>query len=142
MSLSPHVDLKLNVASAVRSVVSLATSLLVFCFSATGALAQTRQFGPGEVERGDVATIKGFEAIFSNIITVALEFAGIVLFIMFLIGGFKYLTAGGDPKAVEAAKGTLTHAIIGLVVLILAFIILQLIHVITGVDVTTFRIYK
>ena len=92
------------------------------------------------VREVEVATIKGFECLFSNAISVVLALAGIVLFIMFLIGGLRYLTSGGDPKATEAAKGTLTHAIAGLVVLILAFIILKLIETITGVQLTIFRV--
>lgn len=68
--------------------------------------------------------------------------AAIVLFVMFIIGGFKYLTSGGDAKAVEAAKKTLTYAIAGLVVLVLAVIILDLIHIITGVNVGIFKIYQ
>ena len=96
--------------------------------------------GKGEVNRGDVATIRGFERIFSNLVTIVLELAAIILFIMFIIGGFKYLTSQGDPKAVEAARGTLTHAIIGLVVLLLAYVFLTIIEAITGAQITNFRV--
>lgn len=92
------------------------------------------------VPAGDVATIKGFEGLFANFIAVIFEFAGIILFVMFIIAGFKFITSQGDPKALEGAKGTLTHAIIGLVVLVLAFVILVLIKTITGVDVTRFQV--
>ncbi len=128
---------------------ALALVALVFLFLPQNVSAQTRPFnntlcpGPNCNEAvGDVATIKGLEAVFENVISVALAFAGIVLFVMFLMGGFRYLTAGGDAKAVEAAKGTLTHAILGLVVLILAWIIIQFIEVLTGVNLSTFRIYR
>lgn len=90
--------------------------------------------------QGDVATLQGLECAFANIISVVLGLAGIVVFVMFLIGGFKYLTAAGDPKAVESAKGTLTHAIAGVVILILAFVILVLIYNVTGVNVTQFKV--
>lgn len=98
-------------------------------------LAQTRPFDQtkGEVD-GGVATLKGLEAIFDNVISIALLFAGTVLFLMFLVGGFRFITSGGDPKALEAAKGTLTHAVIGLVVLILAFVILKLVADFTAVQ--------
>ncbi len=92
-----------------------------------------------EVVEG-VATLKFLETIFGNVISVALALAGIVLFVMFLVGGFRYITSGGDPKATEAARGTLTHAVLGLVVVLLAFLILQLIKTITGVDITKFQI--
>lgn len=117
------------------------SSILFFIFSANSAFAQVRGFDSAKDEVvGDVATLKGAEAVFSNVITVALYLAGLVLLVMFLIGGFKYMTAAGDPKAAEAAKGTFTHAIMGLVVLIFAFVILVLIKDITHVDVTKFNI--
>lgn len=96
-------------------------------------------WGAGCAE-GGVATIKGLECAFSNFISVILAFAGIILFLMLVAGGFRYLVSGGDPKAVESARGTLTQAIVGLVVLVLAFLILKLIEAITGVPVTQFRV--
>jgi len=108
--------------------------------SRTICLARDRAGQCTQPQVVEVATIKGVECAFSNTISVVLALAGIVLFVMFLIGGLRYLTSGGDPKATEAAKGTLTHAIAGLVVLILAFLILRLIETITGVQLTIFKV--
>ncbi|OGM57321.1 hypothetical protein A3E46_01295 [Candidatus Woesebacteria bacterium RIFCSPHIGHO2_12_FULL_46_16] len=108
-------------------------------------LAQVREFGPGELGTGeatDVPTLKGFEAIFNNVVSVALAFAGIVLFIMLISGGFKYITAGGDPKGVEEAKKTLTYAIGGMVLLAASFLLLRFIEQFTGANVTQFRIFQ
>ena len=133
--------------SAVSQALRILTlSVLVFLCTSTQVFAQ-RPFDPGKGEvvgnpTDGVATIKGIEAIFENVISIALAFAGITLFVMFLTGGFRYITAGGDAKAVEAAKGTLTHAIAGLVVLILAWIIIQFIEVLTGVRLSIFEIYR
>jgi len=104
-------------------------------------LAQVKEFGEGEVKDG-VPTIKGFEVIFNNIVTIALGFAGIALFIMLLVGGFKYLTSGGDPKAVEEAQKTLTYAIGGLILIALSFLILVFLSKFTGVDLTHFTITR
>ena len=87
-------------------------------------------------------SLAGLEQVFSNVVEVALALAGIVLFIMLLSGGFKYITAGGDPKGVEGAKKTLTYAIGGMVLLAMAFLILRFIQEFTGVDVTKFRIFQ
>lgn len=86
---------------------------------------------------GDVATLQGFGCLFVNILSIALQAIGLVMFIMLIIGGFKFLTAGGDPKAVESAKGTLTMAITGLVLAILAWFILNFISLFTGVSILT-----
>lgn len=86
------------------------------------------------------ATIKGLECAFTNVVTAVFGLAAVVLFCTFLIGGFKYLTSGSDPKAVEAAKQTLTAAIAGLVLLVLAYVILVIIEQITGAKVTIFNV--
>jgi len=87
-----------------------------------------------------VATIQGLEGLFSNVVSVILGFGGIVLFVLLIVGGFNYLTSGGDPKKIEGAKATLTYAIIGIVVLVLAFLIIRLIETLTGAKVTEFQI--
>jgi hypothetical protein len=61
---------------------------------------------------------------------------------MLIMGGFKFITAGGDPKAIEGAKKTLTYAIMGIVLVALSFLILQFISTFTGVDVTQFKIFQ
>lgn len=88
----------------------------------------------------DPAIIKDFEEIVQNILNIAIRLAGVLLFIMLIVGGFKYLIAGGDPKKAEAARNTLTYAIGGLVLVILAWFILLFIEKFTGVKVTQFNI--
>ena len=87
-----------------------------------------------------IATIKCLECIFQNILNIVIRLAGIAVFIMLIIGGFQYLTAGGDPKKSQSAKNTLTYAILGLALLILAWFILKFIAIFTGIDVTIFKI--
>jgi hypothetical protein len=86
------------------------------------------------------ATLSDLEVLFQRVISIALGLGGIVLFVMLVVGGFKYLTSGGDPKAVESAQKTLTSAILGLVLLLSAYLILKLIGNFTGVDLTKFSI--
>ncbi len=87
-----------------------------------------------------VATIGSLGALFTNIIRSVVALSGVVLFIMLVMGGFTFLFSGGDQKKLEKAKGTITHALIGLVVLIGSYLVLLLIKSITGVDVTVFEL--
>ena len=48
---------------------------------------------------------------------------GVVAVIMIMIGGFKYVTSGGDSSSVSSAKNTILYAVVGLVVAGLAQII-------------------
>jgi|SRR3989344_4345325 len=120
--------------------------LLALSFLATpSTIFAQRDFTPGTEVINEVPTIQGFEAVFENIITVVLAFGALVVFIMLLSGGFKFLTSGGDGKKVEAAKGTLTYAIGGLALLALTYLILVFIQTFfidpsSGIDITKFRI--
>mgnify|MGYP001559329814 CR=1 FL=1 len=96
---------------------------------------------PVDSETG-VPTISGLETIFSNVVSVAVAFAGIVFLIMLLIGGFSLITAGSEAPKAEAAKKTITYAIFGFIFVAVSYLILQLIKSFTGVDVTNFTIVQ
>jgi hypothetical protein len=89
----------------------------------------------------NIATIDGFETLFSNVLSVAAAFGGIILFIIIMVAGFKYLTSGGNPKSVESAKNTLTYAIFGAVLLAAAYLIILLIQNYTGANLSNFDVY-
>ena len=80
------------------------------------------------------------ETMFESVIQVVLTLAGLAVLVMLITGGFQYLTAADDPKKAQQAGKTLTGAVIGLVVVLGAWIILRAIALITGFNVTTFRI--
>jgi hypothetical protein len=90
----------------------------------------------------DPATFKDLENLVGNVINVILGFAGITFFVLLVIGGIRFITSGGDPKATEGAKKTLTYALGGFLVILLAFLILVLIYKITGVEVRTFKLVQ
>ena len=81
----------------------------------------------------NIATLDCFPIIFQRFASGALILAGITAVIMIAFGGIKLIFAGGDAKQVEGARHTLTYAIIGLVVILLAGLIVSLIALITGV---------
>jgi len=88
----------------------------------------------------EAATIQCIVPLFTNLVQGVLALSGVALFIMLLVGGFHFLLSGGDPKKLEAAKGTLTSAIIGLVVIVAAYLIIKTIEVTTGAPVTQFKL--
>jgi len=82
------------------------------------------------------ATLGSIVVILKNIIQLLAPAAAIAFFIMLLVGGFQFLTSGGDPKAVGAAKNTLTYAVIGIILVVAVWLVLLLIQNITNVSVT------
>jgi len=84
----------------------------------------------------DPATIGDLEEKFKSILHIVIQGAGIVAFVMLLLGGFQLLTSSGNPEKTKAAWGTITYSIIGLVLLVLVWFILIFIENFTGVKVT------
>lgn len=61
----------------------------------------------------------------TNILNVAIGALGIVAVIVIIIGGVQYMTSTGDAGKVKKAKDTILYGVIGLVVVILAFAIVN-----------------
>lgn len=61
--------------------------------------------------------------------------AFVLAFIFLLIGGIRWITAGGDEKGVAAARGMITSALIGLVIVLVAFAIIKLVETFFGVPI-------
>lgn len=106
------------------------------------AHAQLRNFTnyDADVTNPPPALLQDIEVVFNNIVQIILYLAGIVAFIYLLLGGFHYLNAGGDPKAAAQARTTVTYAVWGLILVVIAWIILRLIERFTGVPVTIFKV--
>lgn len=103
--------------------------LLISCylsFLAVPAIAQDLGHDP--------ATFRDLEEYIRRILNRVTSLGLIAVFVMFLWGGFKYLTAGGNPETNQAAQKILTYAVLGLVLLIGAWFILRFIAVFTGLD--------
>lgn len=75
-----------------------------------------------------------------QIISVTVPLAFVVLVTVLFIAGIKFLTSGGEAKALQSASLTATWALLGILFLAIIWLILQLIKVFTGIDVTTFDI--
>lgn len=88
----------------------------------------------GNCVQDGAATLSCIPIVFKNIVTATLVFVGVVAVFLIILSGIKFITSGGDPKQVEGARNTLTYAIIGLVVVLLSFLIINVIGRITGVE--------
>lgn len=60
--------------------------------------------------------------------------AGVGLLVMIIAAGFTLLTSAGDAKKMEEGRQKLTYAILGFIVIFVAFWIVQLAGIITGLD--------
>lgn len=67
----------------------------------------------------------GNGGIFQKITNIALYLIGAISVLMLIYGGIRYTISGGDSKNVTAAKNTILYAIVGIIVAILAFAIVN-----------------
>ena len=63
--------------------------------------------------------------VIKNVTNIMFFIIGAVSVIMLIYGGIRYTTSGGNANSVTAAKNTIMYSIIGLVVAILAFAVVQ-----------------
>lgn len=88
------------------------------------------------------AGLNEIEDVVGRVISVVVGLGFIAMLAMVIMAGIKYLTSGGEPKAVQAAHHTLTWALLGILFMAIAWLILQLIKAFTGIDVIIFDIKK
>lgn len=87
-------------------------------------------------QAGAPACISDILVVFQNIISFLAPAAAIAFLVVLLFGGFKFLTSGGDQKQVSSARSTMTYAIIGIILVVTSWLVLELIASVTGIDVT------
>jgi hypothetical protein len=80
---------------------------------------------PGACDSAGVDATTSINNIVHTIVNILSALVGIVAVIMIIVGGFRYITSGGNDASVTAAKNTILYAIIGLVVVALAQIIVR-----------------
>lgn len=68
-----------------------------------------------------LADIGSINVLIANAIAIATFFAGLVSVIFTIVGGVRYITSAGQPEAIKSAKNTITYALVGLVVAIMAY---------------------
>lgn len=106
-----------------------------FCFSSAGAYAVTCPPGSArgeaestvacnipEEETGDNNNV--FEGI-KTVINVILSITGVMAVIMIIIGGINYITSQGDPTKTKRGRDTILYGIIGLIIALLAYSIVN-----------------
>lgn len=95
--------------------------------------------GPCVVET-DVATIRGIICVIRNIITPLPAIIILMALFMIIFAGLRWINAGSDPKALQGAQQMFLWAIIGIILLSVAWLIFVAIERFTGAPVTQFGI--
>lgn len=117
-------------SNKVRKIILPAISYFTAMIAPVSALAAGTQLVPNEIKG-----IDNIVSVIRAIIQFILVVAFVLAFIMLLIGGIRWITAGGDEKAVGSARNMITAALIGLVVVLVAYALIKLVETFFGVNI-------
>lgn len=130
-----------NMSRIKRVVFTLAASFGLFApaalptlVSAQGANTPTTPQIQNQVSKGTCLSATNanctdgtseISSLIASIINIFSLVVGVVAVVMIIIGGFRYITSGGDSGNVSGAKNTILYALIGLVIVALSQIIVR-----------------
>lgn len=83
---------------------------------------------------GPASAFPDFGSLVNIIVKNAILIAGIVTFLAVIVAGFKIIHSAGDAKAQEQSKNTFTAAIAGLIIILGAYAIIELLQSILGIN--------
>ena len=82
-----------------------------------------------------VPKVTSVSRLISSTIQLLLIVAAVFFFIYLLIGGIQWIMSGGDKAKIEAARGRITHALIGLLIVLGVWIINGILSSLFGIDI-------
>lgn len=106
----------------IQKLISVPVSMLIFGLPFGRVFAEE---GPRRLEE--------LFGIFESLGKYIMPLAGLVCVVFIIIGGYMWMIAAGDPGRIKQAQGTLTWAIIGLVLILLSVAIVEVLRRAVGV---------
>lgn len=67
------------------------------------------------------------QSVIQNVIDLLLFLVGIIAVIVIVVSGFRFVTSNGDPQQISKAKDSIIYAVIGIVVAVMAYAIVNFI---------------
>ena len=103
-------------------------TVTAYAVSAQAALAQQKPDVPNPVNENTLGDV------LFNVVNALLLFAGAVAVLFLIIGGFRYVVSTGNPDQVDGAKRTILYAVLGLIIIFIAFVLVGLVQSYLGVE--------
>ena len=119
-----------------KSIISIA--IMICAVFGTSVLSTASLSGSvsAQVSKGiDTATtsemqgksIDGKDGLIKTVVNVLLWAVGILSVIMIIFSGFRYFTSSGDASKTKSAQNTLIYSVVGLIVAIMAWAIVNMV---------------
>ncbi len=115
--------------------------LLLLLVSQTAFAASTGGGGPpggGGSDSETPSQLCDLLGIVAKTIKIIAPAAGIAFFLMLIYAGYKYIFSFGNPGGAGQARGAITTALIGVVVLLLVYAIFKSLELVTGINLLNY----
>lgn len=91
----------------------------------------------GFLQRGGSAY---FSTLIPNLIGLCYVIGVLIFFFILIIGAIQWISSGGDKQALEGARGKITNAIVGIIILFSIFAVISLIETFFHTNIMTLDI--
>lgn len=108
----------------------IVTSVMVLALTLVNAVGIPGAFAQGLIGEGDKPGNIGdtggdIRTLVLKIVNFFLGFLGLLAVIMVIYGGFLYVSSAGEQEKVDSAKKILLYAVIGIVVIVISFALIN-----------------
>lgn len=118
--------------------------LPVLAYNPLPGCTQIIKNSKGDIVSDNTPSLGCLAQIVTNVIGIAFLFLGAVTVLFLLWGAIRFILARGDPKGLQEAQKTMTYAVIGAVVVLGAFILINMVTTAFGLPniLTQFTFYQ
>ena len=88
----------------------------------------------------DYSGVTFFRLFLPRLLTLGFIIGAVIFFFILIIGAIQWISSGGDKQALEGAKGKISNAVIGLVILFAVFAIIKVAENFFGISILTLDI--
>lgn len=90
---------------------------------------------PTFLQQGNNVGTNQIDVLIRNIINFIFAIAGLLVLGFIIFAGFKFITSGGDASKKEEAQKQIVAAVIGLLIIVFSFFIVQLVFSLLGIQI-------
>ena len=80
---------------------------------------------PPSIVKPDFTTVEGVKNIVIFLLNTLIGLSALVAVVMIIISGYLFITAAGEPEKIQKAQGTLTAAVVGMIIVFLAKVVIE-----------------
>jgi hypothetical protein len=91
---------------------------------------------------GGGSAVSFLQNLLPRLVTIVLIVGAIIFFFNLVAGAIQWISSGGDKEAVGKARGRITSALVGLIILFAVFAVIQLIENFFHIQILTLDIGK